>query len=164
LIDLQMQWIDFPNKSSNVFHRQPLLWSVIGVFGLGIALFPIPLTPHRPVERNFRVDASTFEFTPAVLKVNQGDVVNIELNSADVVHGIYLDGYDIQVTAEPGQAAYLKFVADRSGTFRFRCSVSCGALHPFMVGKVKVGSDYLLMRGAGIALLALIAGVFGFQK
>ena len=110
------------------------------------------------------MDASTFEFSPAVLKVNRGDVVNIELNSTDVVHGIYLDGYDIQVTAEPGQAAYLKFVADRSGTFRFRCSVSCGALHPFMIGKVKVGSDYLLMRGAGIALLALIAGVFGFQK
>jgi len=59
-----------------------------------------------------------------------GDHVTIDLVSTDVVHGLYLDGYDLNVTADPGQTATLSFVADRSGSFRFRCSVTCGALHP----------------------------------
>jgi len=159
-----MQLRHIQKTETKLLNRQYLFWSVIGFLGLGIAFVPMPLASPQPVERNLKIDASTFEFSPAVLKVNRGDIVNIELNSIEVVHGLYLDGYDIQVAAEPGQTANLSFVADKSGTFRFRCSVSCGALHPFMIGKFKVGSDYLLMRGVGFALLALIAGVFGFQK
>lgn len=158
-----MQRNPIRREKSKVFHRQSLFWSVIGVVSLGIAFVPMPLASPMPVERKFKINASTFEFTPAVLKVNPGDLVTIELNSTDVVHGLYLDGYDLQVAVEPGQTAYLNFVADKNGTFRFRCSVSCGALHPFMIGKFKVGPDFLLMRMVGIALLALFAGIFSFQ-
>jgi hypothetical protein len=47
----------------------------------------------------------------------------------------------------------LTFVADRPGTFRLRCSVTCGAMHPFMIGKLQVGNNNLLLRGSGLALL-----------
>ena len=64
------------------------------------------------------------------------------------------------MTAQPGQTAHLTFVADRTGTFHFRCSVTCGALHPFMIGKLAVGPNWLLYRAAGLTVLAVIAGVW----
>jgi heme/copper-type cytochrome/quinol oxidase subunit 2 len=94
-----------------------------------------------PGSHDLRIAASQYEFGPAVISVNQGDRVTIELVSTDVVHGLYLDGYDLEVTADPGQTASLSFIADKSGTFRFRCSVTCGPLHPFMIGKLKVGNN-----------------------
>ena len=41
-----------------------------------------------------------------------------------------------------------------------RCSVTCGALHPFMIGKFNVGSNDLLWRAIGLGVLAVIAGVW----
>jgi hypothetical protein len=40
------------------------------------------------------------------------------------------------------------FVAGRQGSFRFRCTVTCGNLHPFMIGRNQVGQNALLWRGA----------------
>ncbi|MEW5828362.1 MAG: hypothetical protein AB1846_05675, partial [Chloroflexota bacterium] len=74
----------------------------------------------------------------------------------DVVHGLYVDGYGLDLTADPGRPATLTFTANRPGTFRLRCSVTCGALHPFMTGKLQVGPNLLLWRGLGLAFLALI--------
>lgn len=114
-------------------------------------------------ERTVRIEAGQFQYNPGVVSVNAGDRVTLEVVATDVVHGLYVDGYDLQVTADPGQTARLTFVADRPGTFRFRCSVSCGALHPFMIGKLRVGNGYgnshFLWRGLGLALLAAIGGV-----
>ena len=102
-------------------------------------------------DRHFRIEASSFQYTPEAIHVNPGDHVTIDLVSTDVVHGLYIDGYDLNVTADPGQTATLSFVADRAGSFRFRCSVTCGALHPFMIGKLNVGSNDLLWRAIGLA-------------
>ncbi len=74
----------------------------------------------------------------------------------DVAHGLYLDAYELQITADPGQTESLTFIADRSGTFRFRCSLTCGDLHPFMIGKLHVGPNTLLWRGIGLACLSLL--------
>jgi len=128
-----------------------------------VAFAPLPHSTSAPSERFFHVEAGNFAYSPAVLHVNPGDKVTIELVSTDVVHGLYVDGYDLNVTADPGQLATLSFVADRSGTFRLRCSVTCGALHPFMVGKLQVGSNLLFWRGIGLALVALL-GVFFVRK
>jgi len=73
----------------------------------------------------------------------------------DVVHGLYVDGYDISVTADPGQTKRLTFVADRSGSFRLRCNVTCGAMHPFMIGKLTVGQNTSLWRSIGLAIIAV---------
>jgi heme/copper-type cytochrome/quinol oxidase subunit 2 len=134
--------------------------SWIGFFisaALLVAFAPFPSPRVEPAKHIFRVEASSYEFSPAAISVNPGDRVTIELTSTDVVHGLYLDGYDLQVNADPGQTETLTFTADRSGTFRFRCSVTCGDLHPFMIGKLHVGSNTLLWRGVGLAALSFIA-------
>ena len=115
-------------------------------------------------EWHFRIEAGSFQYTPEAIHVNPGDHVTIDLVSTDVVHGLYIDGYDLSVTADPGQTASLSFVADRAGSFRFRCSVTCGALHPFMMGKLNVGSNDLLWRAIGLGALVVVAGVWAVRR
>jgi len=125
-----------------------------------VAFAPLSIEPSTTnIERFFHIDAGNFAYSPAVLHVNPGDKVTIELASTDVVHGLYVDGYNLNVTADPGQPATLSFIADHPGTFRLRCSVTCGALHPFMTGKLQVGSNLLLWRGVGLTFLAFL-GIF----
>jgi heme/copper-type cytochrome/quinol oxidase subunit 2 len=82
------------------------------------------------------------------------------VSATDVVHGLYIDGYNLDVTADPGQPARLTFIADRAGSFRFRCSVTCGSLHPFMTGKLNVGPDWLFWKAIAASLMTVAAGVF----
>jgi len=138
-------------------------WVILGIAALLVAFAPLHYSPATPTEHLFRIEAGDFAYAPAVLKVNPGDKVVIELASTDVVHGIYIDGYNVSVTADPGQPATLSFITDRPGTFRLRCSVTCGALHPFMTGKLQVGSNLLFWRGIGLAFVALL-GVFFVHK
>jgi len=123
--------------------------------GLVVAFAPLPVQPSSPVERTFRVEASQFAYQPGEINVNPDDKVTIELVSTDVVHGLYVDGYGLSVKADPGQTATLTFVADKSGSFRLRCNVTCGAMHPFMVGKLNVGSNDWLYRSMALAILAV---------
>jgi heme/copper-type cytochrome/quinol oxidase subunit 2 len=90
-------------------------------------------------------------------------MVTFELVSTDVVHGLYVDGYGVSVEADPGQTATLTFVANRPGSFRFRCNITCGAMHPFMIGKLTVGVNHWLYRGIGLAILATL-GVLMWTK
>jgi heme/copper-type cytochrome/quinol oxidase subunit 2 len=131
-------------------------WLLAVLAVAGILLVPLPDPTHAPATRIVRVDASSFEYTPSIVRVNPGDRVTLEVIATDVVHGLYLDGYDLSVTADPGQTARLRFVADRPGVFRFRCSVTCGPLHPFMIGKLYVTGGTLWWRG--LAALAVAAG------
>lgn len=139
-------------------------WAGLAVLALLILFLPIPGNAAEPVERTFRIQASQFAYSPAVLSVNPGDRVTIELLATDVVHGLSIDGYQLETTSDPGQTARLTFVADHQGSFRFRCTVTCGNMHPFMIGKLQVGQNELLWRGALLAGLALIAGVWGLRK
>ena len=124
--------------------------------GLVVAFAPLPVSPIAPQERTFRIEAGQFAYSPSELKVNTGDTVNIQLVSTDVVHGLYVDGYDVSIKADPGQTATLAFIADKPGSFRFRCNVTCGAMHPFMIGKLNVGSNNWFFRSIGLIALGMV--------
>ena len=138
--------------------------AVFGLAALVIVFAPVPSRAFAPTERNYRILASSFAYTPSVISANPGDRVTIELVATDVVHGLHIDGYDLSLSADPGQTARLSFVADRPGSFRFRCSVTCGPLHPFMIGKLNVGPNVLLWRAVGLAVLVALAGTVAFRK
>ena len=124
--------------------------------GLVVAFAPLPVQSSAPQERTFRIDARQFAYSPSELHVNAGDTVTLQLVSNDVVHGLYVDGYDISVEADPGQTKTLTFVANTPGSFRFRCNVTCGAMHPFMIGKLTVGTNQWLFRSIGLATVAVL--------
>ncbi len=137
--------------------KQKIHFLLAGLAGALIIFTPLPVRASLPAQRTIRIEASQFAYSPGTFQVNPGDTVTIELVSKDVVHGFYLDGYGISVTADPGQTARLTFTADKTGSFRFRCSMPCGALHPFMIGKLQVGPDTQLWRAVSLAGLGVLA-------
>ncbi len=99
----------------------------------------------------FEIRAKKFAYTPNIIRVNKGDEVTIKLRAMDVSHGFYLDGYEVKTSAHPGvEVGNLQFIADKTGKFNFRCSVTCGDFHPYMVGYLIVEpnsrlSNYVLL-------------------
>ncbi len=137
---------------------------VIALAALLVAFAPLPASDSvPPTSRTVRVEASRYSYSPSVIAVNRGDTVTIELVSTDVVHGLYVDGYGVSVQADPGQTKKLTFIANRSGSFRIRCNVTCGAMHPFMIGKLNVGESTTFMRSAGLLLVGMV-GVMLFHR
>lgn len=144
--------------------RSHLLLSFFVMAGLAVAFAPLPVPSITPQVRTFQIDARQFAYSPSELRVNPGDKVIIQLVSTDVVHGLYVDGYDVSVEADPGQTTTLSFVASKPGSFRFRCNVTCGAMHPFMIGKLNVGPNNWLFRSIGLAIIAIVSVIVSVQQ
>ena len=142
--------------------RFSLLLFVIA--GLVVAFAPLPVSVVEPQARTFRIDARQYAYSPSELKVNAGDTVTFQLVSNDVVHGLYVDSYDVSIEADPGQTAILTFTAEKPGSFRFRCNVTCGAMHPFMIGKLNVGLNNWLYRSIGLAFLAVVGVTLSLKQ
>lgn len=126
-------------------------------------------TAPGPVEREILVVARSYAFEPPVIRARRGDTLRLRFASTDVVHGFYLEGHDLDVTIPPLSRRVLVaragrsqtteevvLVLERSGKFRFRCSKTCGAMHPFMQGELIVGPNHLFV-GSSIASVALLA-------
>lgn len=155
------------NSSSSPRRTMLKQWAgfvVLAVLAALILFLPLPASASPPAERTFHIAASQFAYTPAVLKANAGDRVTIELSATDVVHGLAIDGYDLATTSDPGQTSRLTFTADKAGSYRFRCTVTCGNLHPFMTGKLQVGMNSSLWRGGMLAVLALLAAFWTVRR
>lgn len=94
------------------------------------------------------------------IEVNWGERVVLHLRAVNTAHGFYLDGYGIHQIVQPGQEVTIAFVATRPGKFRFRCSETCGPLHPFMIGELVVRPN-LPLYGSAMGTLALALAMVG---
>ncbi len=137
--------------------KNPGFYLVILLGTLIITFFPLPRFQGISGDRVIDIEASQFQFNPGTIRVQPGDKITLNLTTVDVAHGIYLDGYNLEMYADPGKTDSLTFTANQEGTFRFRCSVSCGSMHPFMIGKIQVGSNLIFLRSAGISSLVVLA-------
>lgn len=127
---------------------------------IGLLWLWMPL-PHTSAAatRHLEINAEGYAYSPGRIRVNQGDKVVITLTATDVVHGFHLDGYSVDVRVTPGIEQRIEFTADQTGKFRYRCSVSCGSLHPFMVGELVVSPNQPFIKAVGTVLIAL-TGMF----
>lgn len=139
--------------------RPTLLAGLTALLAMTALLLPLPAAARTPAEHHIQVNARMFAFDPHRVRVGLGDRVTITLVSDDVVHGVFVDGYDVDIQAEPGKPASATFTADRLGKFRFRCSVSCGAMHPFMIGELVVGPNIPFWRAAAALLIVAVGSV-----
>ena len=88
--------------------------------------------------KDFTIQAKRFEFTPSKITVNKGDKVRITVTSVDVAHGFSLPDFGIDERLEPNKPVVIEFVADKTGTFTFKCNVPCGSGHKTMAGTLIV--------------------------
>ena len=182
-------------------HRGLVLVLFMVTGGIVGAMFALPSSAHS--HRVLTVTASRYGYNPPVIKANKGDVLKIRLQSSDVVHGFYLEGYDLDAwvqgqrhdfcvwrpsqvgrekidmdqiihaeTADQIQLSDLKGIRrvtelliplDRAGKFRYRCSNTCGMMHPFMQGELIVAPNYAYFSGIGIAL-TMVVGLLTFGR
>ncbi|HSC35741.1 MAG TPA: Sec-dependent nitrous-oxide reductase [Thermodesulfobacteriota bacterium] len=83
-------------------------------------------------------------FNPEHISVNEGDQVVLHITSLerarDATHGFGIDGYNVNLSLEPGESQTVEFVADKAGVYPYYCTEFCSALHLEMMG-------YLLVEG-----------------
>lgn len=146
---------------------------VVGALACAAVAFAVAISPAqgKPRLHTINVVARRYAFEPAVIRVQRGDEVRLRFASKDVVHGFRLEGYDLDVVIEPLRREVVlrrdggtpeavqevAFVATRAGKFRYRCSKTCGAMHPFMAGELVVGPNHLL-HVSSAAAVGLLAG------
>ncbi|MBM4034499.1 MAG: hypothetical protein FJ291_22365 [Planctomycetes bacterium] len=113
--------------------------------GPAFSLFPTaaagtvdPEPPKEPEPRVITIKAKRFEYMPSEITVQKGERITLRLESLDVTHGLYLDGYEVDIKANPTKVGVATFVADKPGRFTFRCSETCGEFHPYMIGYLMV--------------------------
>ena len=104
-------------------------------------------------EVEVRLFAGRYEFAPPRISVRAGDRVTFRIRSRDVTHGFAVEGTGIETTVLPGREARVTVPAARAGKLRFRCSVICGPLHPFMVGELVVEPNRWPLWGGALMLL-----------
>ncbi len=136
-------------------------WIILFIVVLvaGAILFSPLASVSEPTTHEIIISANQFSYNPPIVRVNRGDKVIFTLQSTDVVHGFYLDGYEIQQEFAPGSTETVEFIANNEGKFRFRCSVVCGELHPFMIGEliVQPNSPFVIsLKISGVALLVTL--------
>ncbi len=137
-----------------------------------------------PHERSFTITAHKYAYDPPILRVNRGDRLRIRLVAEDVTHGFYLEGFDLDAKVRPDNPTFwvrrpsesnqegknykeveeIDFVANRAGKFRYRCSITCGYMHPFMQGELIVSPNYLYSTSVGISLAMAVALLLLFSR
>ncbi len=88
--------------------------------------------------KEFSIIAKQWEFNPKTIEVNQGDKVKLNIKSIDVTHGFTLPDFGVNSRLNPEQTTVVEFIADKTGTFSFFCSVQCGFGHENMSGQLIV--------------------------
>jgi cytochrome c oxidase subunit 2 len=124
------------SKNSNTYVHKTSWLEKLGAFSL-LSTANGATSESIEVEKEPRIIdiiAKRFEYTPNRISVQKGELVTIRMESLDVTHGLYLDGYGINIKARPGLIGKATFVADKPGRFSFRCSETCGEFHPYMIG------------------------------
>ncbi|OGE20698.1 MAG: cytochrome C [Candidatus Dadabacteria bacterium RIFCSPHIGHO2_12_FULL_53_21] len=81
-------------------------------------------------------------FNPEHISVKEGDKVIMHLTNVerarDATHGFAIDGYNVNLSLEPGESSTVEFTADKPGVYPFYCTEFCSALHLEMMGYLLV--------------------------
>lgn len=111
---------------------------VLLIFGLGVwyfwgSIFPSDSVVEEKVPsevvqqqetKSFVVEAKNFSFSPATITVKKGDTVSLTLKNMGGTHNLKIDEYEVTTQKiNDGQEDTVVFVADKTGSFEYYCSV-----------------------------------------
>ena len=139
--------------------RRAIVLTIFLALGVLVLLLPWPVPAPRAVEREVVIRARQYVYTPGVVRVSRGERITMVLEAEDMTHGLYVDGYGVNLVAVPGRPARASFVAEREGKFRLRCSKVCGSLHPFMLAELIVEPNGPWRRAVVLTILTAVGTV-----
>ncbi len=74
--------------------------------------------------QEFIIDASNFKFSLTEIKIKKGETVKITLNNKEGLHDFVIDEFGAKTKQlKVGEQETIEFVADKTGTFEYYCSV-----------------------------------------
>jgi cytochrome c oxidase subunit 2 len=119
---------------------------VIIIVGAAVVYFvfqqPTTEVPPTGDVKQFALTARQWEFNQTRIDVNAGDTVIINVTGLDdglgTGHGFAISEFNVNQVIRSGETRTIQFVASRSGTFTFFCSVPCGSGHNDMRGTLVV--------------------------
>ncbi len=91
-----------------------------------------------PADEHIHVTMKKYTIEPSVIRVKSGDIVELEITTADVQHGLDIPDLGLKTPVQPGQITTLTFKAPAKGQYRVACGVICGPHHDDMVAKLLV--------------------------
>lgn len=94
--------------------------------------------PKPSAVKEIKITATNFSFTPAEIRVKEGDRVRLTVTSTDVGHGVAIPAFNVNLTLDGGETGSVEFVASKKGSYPFFCSVFCGSGHGSMRGTLIV--------------------------
>ncbi|MDQ7037824.1 MAG: cytochrome c oxidase subunit II [Aquificota bacterium] len=72
------------------------------------------------------------------IEIPAGSTVDIYLTSADVVHGMHINGTTVNLMAIPGTVNYARYKFTKLGVYHVVCHEFCGVGHHAMQAKIVV--------------------------
>jgi len=144
----------------------------------------IRLIPLEPNTHTISLEAKKYGYSPGKIIVNKGDTVILKPTSLDVTHGFLLDGYPIDAVLKQQGLTFLKyqwmdddnkiqtdwdkvkeikFKAEKAGKFTFRCTRTCGNLHPFMTGELIVRPNFPYHLMVSLSIWIVISALLLFR-
>ncbi len=97
------------------------------------------ITKAPPISiKTFTVTGQNYSLSPSEIKVKKGDTVKIVFKNNSGTHDWVIDEFNARTSRiQTGQTAEVEFVADKTGTFEYYCSVGSHRQQG-MVGKLIV--------------------------
>ncbi|MGD8724758.1 MAG: cupredoxin domain-containing protein, partial [Desulfobacterales bacterium] len=156
-------------------NRRKTWFLIIATLVVAVAVpLSLRLLPADNSTHTISLEAKKYGYSPSRIIVNNGDRIVLKPTSLDATHGFLLDGYPVEFVMRKG-ATFLKYTwedengklqadwdrvseiefdADKTGKFTFRCTRTCGNLHPFMTGEliVRPNTPYYLFFSLSIWL------------
>ena len=80
------------------------------------------------------------EETLPVLYLPVTELVDIQLDSRDVIHSFWIPAFLFKQDMIPGRTAHIQFIPETEGTYQGKCAELCGEYHSAMLFNVKVVS------------------------
>lgn len=126
------------NKTAVVFGGVLLLTILIGALyytstiSYGQSALSPTTTPTSPpitqaaknTLQEFTISGSNFKFDPQEIIVKKGDTVKITFKNSGGMHDFVLDEFNVKTKRlTTGAQESVQFVADKSGSFQYYCSV-----------------------------------------
>ena len=106
---------------------------------LMLILVLVYINTDNPESIVIEVTTQQFKFTPNIINVTYDTTITLRITSIDVTHGFQLEEYKLfNIVIPAGETSDITFKTNKRGTFRFYCTVLCGAGHSDHLGTLVV--------------------------